>query len=72
VDPEGQLRPQLPQLRGLDPRSTQVPPQFVCPDEQGEMQAPPVQVAPAGQLFPHRPQCRCDDGSLTHAPSQTV
>jgi hypothetical protein len=64
-----QTLPQVPQLASSEERSVQTPglgPQGACPA--GQLQTPPVQVAPVAQRVPQVPQLASSEERSVHAP----
>jgi hypothetical protein len=69
--PDAHAWPQLPQLVELLVVSTHVlgDPQSFWPTT-GQLQLPPLQVAPAGHWLPQEPQLRASFVRATHAPPE--
>ncbi len=66
-----QVVAQSPQWLELVDRSTQVPPQFVCPDGQ-PTHLPPEQEVPLAQILPQAPQLAELALKSTQSPEQSV
>ena len=70
--PDGQARPQEPQLERSLVRSRQTPEQLVVPDPQETVHVPAEHTWPDGHMRPQAPQLRRSVASSRQVPEQST